>query len=157
MQQQGNKNVQTGSPLKFHGSTLSKGTPSDLDEFKYGFPTNGLSSVSYRWWGDGSTNGSISTEENQDKQKSPMKMVDSSDVHSSMNDEDKCEKLTDKNDIDSSGTGFLTALREKAVKEGAEALKLGIHRRYDINKLDQAKKEVLLQIFKSSLPSEWKN
>lgn len=163
MQQQGSKTTQTVSPQKVHGAALSKVDPSNLDEFKYGFPSDGLSSVSYKWWGESSSNDSRNsernvTEESQDKKNSPMNSVHS-DVHSSANDGDGCEKKTENRDIDidSSGTGSLTALRKKAVEEGQEALRLGLHQRHDIKWLHQSEKTSLLHVFKSELPSEWRD
>lgn len=163
MQQPGSKNTQTGSPLKVHGAALSKGDPSNLDEFKYGFPSDGLSSVSYKWWGDSNPNGSMNSEgsvieEYQDKKNSLTNSVHS-DVQSSTNDGDGCDKKTENwdIDIDSSGTGSLTALRKKAVEEGQEALRLGFHPKHDINWLHQSEKTALLHVFKSSLPSGWRD
>lgn len=160
MQPQGSKNIQTGSPQKVHGAALSKGDHSNLDEFKYGFPSDGLSSVSYRWWGDSGPNdsrngeGSV-IEEYQDKKNSLMNLH--SDIQSSTNDGDGCEKETDKGDIDFSGTGSLIALRKKGVEEGQEALRLGLRQRHSINWLNQTEKTALLHVFKSSLPSGWRD
>ncbi|KAG8386709.1 hypothetical protein BUALT_Bualt03G0177200 [Buddleja alternifolia] len=33
-----------------HSLTMKRMNSAIIDEFKYGFPSDGLSSVSYRWW-----------------------------------------------------------------------------------------------------------
>ncbi|KAL8512450.1 hypothetical protein ACS0TY_018794 [Phlomoides rotata] len=49
----------------------------------------------------------------------------------------------------------LSALRKRAAEDGQRALKLGVYRGYNVKTLDRSKKQVLLQIFRSSLPCEW--
>ncbi|CAL9019465.1 unnamed protein product [Prunus brigantina] len=49
-QQQGSKNVQTGRPQNILTLSLTKGNTT-YDEFKHGFPSDGLSTASNKWWG----------------------------------------------------------------------------------------------------------
>ncbi|KAL3502929.1 hypothetical protein ACH5RR_037378 [Cinchona calisaya] len=158
MHQQENKNPQIGNPKNVHGSNLTTGASADLDEFKYGFPSDGLSTVSYRWWGNSNTNGSKDSpsdvsEDIQLNNKSPTNAADCNTIAST--DTEKYQNKTHEICIDSLGEGLLSSLRKRAAKEGRDALKLGVHRGYAINKLDRTKRLVLRQIFKSSLPSEW--
>ncbi|GFQ05886.1 hypothetical protein PHJA_002732600 [Phtheirospermum japonicum] len=115
-------------------STTNKVNSPVSDEFKYGFPSEGLSNISYRWWGNKSADENV---------------VDSKD--SDIKDANRNEKQP-KNFEDT--TSSLSSLRTKAAKDGQQALKLGVYRGYSVNTLDRAKKRVLLQIFKSSLPGE---
>ncbi|KZV29780.1 hypothetical protein F511_33522 [Dorcoceras hygrometricum] len=59
-------------------------------------------------------------------------------------------------DADSQWTSSLAALRKRAVEDGRKALKLGVYKVYGVKNLDRAKKAVLVQIFKSELPDDWK-
>ncbi|CDP06158.1 unnamed protein product [Coffea canephora] len=158
MQLQGNKNPQIGSPPKLTGLNLTKGTSTNEDEFKYGFPSHGLSTVSYKWWGNSSNSGSKDTpgtakDETQGNRKSPVNSANGSTL-ASRTDGQKCENEARESSTDSPGEGVLSSLRKRAATEGHKALKLGAHRRY-VMELDQTKRSVLQQIFKSSLPSEW--
>lgn len=164
LQQEGGKNVQTGrsqTMLSTSTSTsLAKGvTPSD--EFKHGFPSEGLSTVSYKWWGtsfpDGyegvSKYGARSNEvakrgqsvESKDDGSGPVTM-----------DEEKGGNAEEKS-IGPQGTGLLMDVRKRVVEEGREALKLGVIRRYGANKLGKREKTLLLRIFKSSSLQERMN
>ncbi|CAB4267506.1 unnamed protein product [Prunus armeniaca] len=55
-QQQGSKNVQTGRPQNILTLSLTKGNTT-YDEFKHGFPSDGLSTASNKWWGSNSPDG----------------------------------------------------------------------------------------------------
>ncbi|KAL2483451.1 uncharacterized protein Fot_44895 [Forsythia ovata] len=164
-------------------SNVIKGNLDNLDEFKYGFPTNGLSIVRYRWWGntsancndgDSKKNDNIDAKEsnqqskeelapkndnedaNESNRQSKEDLADD-DAELSPKDEEVSESKTNETDTDTQWTLLLSALRKKAVEDGKQALKLGVYRGYSANKLDQSRKMVLRQIFKSSLPSQWKD
>ncbi|EYU30285.1 hypothetical protein ABFS82_13G047600 [Erythranthe guttata] len=150
--QQPNKDnqIQSSQIMKIGNSTIS-------DEFKYGFPSDGLSSVSYRWWGNKSGGENVvdtlqRVDENADERKEQHEgKVDHAANLSSMDDEVMTQGK--KND---EPVGLLSVLRKKAAKDGLQALKLGVYRGYSDGKnLDRTKKMMLVQIFKSSLPSEW--
>ncbi|CAI9089023.1 OLC1v1023509C1 [Oldenlandia corymbosa var. corymbosa] len=143
MQPQGNKNLQVAVPQVQHAET---------DEFIFGFPSDGLSTVSYRWWGKNSSGGSMDSSLKSGKDTS----VDSNSIASKTDGKDLQTKERDIS-TGSPETGSLSSLRKRAAEEGREALKRGVHRRFDANKLDPAKTQVLQQIFKSSPSTELVN
>ncbi|KAL0306711.1 UNVERIFIED_CONTAM: hypothetical protein Sradi_6088400 [Sesamum radiatum] len=253
--QQPTKDNQTETSLNLHSSTMNKANSATFDEFKYGFPSHGLSSVSYRWWGsrtDNDSNGDsqqTSSEDAKERKQQGKVSVDAaadlssadgkqqgkdsvdtaadvssadgeqqgmdsvdtavdvssadgkqqgkdsvdaaSDVSSadgeqqgkdsvdpaldvssadgeqqgkgsvdtaadlSSADEEETEAKKNETNSDVQWTGLLSALRKRAAKEGKQALKLGVYKKYNTTTLDRNKKMVLLQIFKSSLPSDW--
>lgn len=140
-------------------STMNRGTSATFDEFKYGFPSAGLSSVSFRWWGN-KGDGSNGTWQSADEEAKEMKQQvkgsadaraddpSSADVEATGGKEDEIQ-------ADTQSTGLLTSLTKKSAQEGRQALKLGVYRGLDGKALNRAKKMVLLQIFKSTLPEEW--
>ncbi|XP_060209466.1 protein NLP3 isoform X2 [Lycium barbarum] len=130
--QQGTRNVQSGSLPHFRISSLTKGTSVGYDEFKYGFPPNGLSTATYKWWGNKSPDGNDDNQLNDDNANNSNK----SECHTS---------------LDSMGTTLLTDVRKRAVKEGKETLRLGVYRGRSANMLDPTKRKILLQVFKSYL------
>nr|GMC80143.1 protein NLP2 [Ipomoea batatas] len=145
-QQQGSKTAQTLSSQHLLGVNLPKGTTAGSDEFKYGFPSDGLSAISYKWWGSRSTDANEDTKKEgnaeESKQQSAVPM-------------DESAVKTDKSNVDSFGADSLSDLRKQAAKEGKEALKLGVYREHSLFKLDLTKRKVLLQVFKSAYPPQW--
>ncbi|XP_052178417.1 uncharacterized protein LOC127792105 [Diospyros lotus] len=158
MQQHG-KNIQNGRPQHFVSSNMTKATHSSLDEFKYGFPSDGLAVVSIKWWGSSSlgSNGDISVKGERDfeEAKRTEELVDDGACMSVINEE---KPGIGNNESNSSpqGTGLLSCIRKRAAEEGREALRLGVHRGHGINKLDRRERKLLLQIFRSSMPSHLK-
>ncbi|KAK4438964.1 hypothetical protein Salat_0231000 [Sesamum alatum] len=234
--QQPTKDNQIETSLNIHRSTMNTANSATLDEFKYGFPSHGLSSVSYRWWGSRSDNdstgdsqqtGSEDAEERKQQGKDSVDTAadlssadgkqqgkdsvdtaadlssadgeqqgkDSMDTAADLSSADGEQQGKDsvdtavdlssadveqqgKDSVDaaadlSSAGGeetegkksemdsgpqwavLLSASRKRAAKEGKQALKLGVYKRYNVKTLDRNKKMALLQIFKSSLPSDW--
>ncbi|CAN4097017.1 unnamed protein product [Withania somnifera] len=139
-QQQGTRNFRSGSLPHFRISNLTKGTSVSYDEFKYGFPSSGLSTTTYRWWGNKSPDPNEDIRLNDDDAK---------------NSTEQAEKIAEKakcwTSVDSSGTTLLTDVRKRAVKEGKETLKLGVYRGRSANMLDSTKRKILRQVFKSYL------
>ncbi|PHT51703.1 hypothetical protein CQW23_06165 [Capsicum baccatum] len=137
-QQQGARNFQSGSLPHFRISNLPKGTSVSNDEFKYGFPSDGLSTTTYRWWGNKSPDRNEDSKLNDDNAK---------------NNTEQPENITEKSEcqtsVDSRGTTLLTDVRKRAVKEGKETLKLGVYRGRSANMLDSTKRKILHQVFKS--------
>ncbi|CAA0816290.1 Unknown protein [Striga hermonthica] len=144
---------------------VNNANPPLLDEFKYGFPSDGLSSISYKWWGNKSADeNAVDSEKGSSKDatdksaQQPNKDLEnntnSADLASTDGDAAQGKK-NETAETDPKWASSLTALRSKAAKEGQRALKLGVHRGYSVKTLDRAKKHALLQIFKSSLPAEW--
>lgn len=100
-----------------------KNIPTYLDEFKYGFPTTGLSSATNKWWG---------SEESIPEQPSVA----------------ETETLKKPSET-------LVSLRKRAVEESRDLIegKKGMEN----CKLNKKQKLVLMQVFGSSLPDQWKN
>lgn len=136
-QQQGTRNFQSGSSPHFRISNLTKGT-SVYDEFKYGFPSDGLSTATYRWWGNKSPDGNQDSKLNDDNAKNSTEQA-----------ENVAEKTECQTSVDSTGTTLLTDVRKRAAKEGKETLRLGVHRRRSAKMLDSTKRKILHQVFKS--------
>uniref|UniRef100_A0A2N9IBC2 RWP-RK domain-containing protein n=1 Tax=Fagus sylvatica TaxID=28930 RepID=A0A2N9IBC2_FAGSY len=154
----GSKNVQTLRPQALLSTSLTKGIAA-LDEFKYGFPSHGLSTASNKWWGSSSPDGCEATlgdgvETNQDDKHQSQEMVgDGPGII--IFDKEECESVKEGSNIGPQGTGLLMTVRKRTVEEGREALKLGVFRGYGINKISKREKTLLLRIFKSSLPKRW--
>ncbi|KAA8524157.1 hypothetical protein F0562_010412 [Nyssa sinensis] len=159
MQQQGNKNFQNGRPQNLHSLNLTKGTPASFDEFKYGFPLDGLSTASNKWWGrnspygNGNIHGNGGEDAREDEQQSKELADDSARL---LLDRENPESERDESNIGLQGMNLLTSVRKNAVEEGREALKLGVYRSYGVNKLGRRERVLLHKIFKSSLPSPWR-
>ncbi|KAF5732498.1 protein NLP3-like [Tripterygium wilfordii] len=153
--QPGSKEIQIGRP-----QVLTKGM-STLDEFKHGFPSDGLSSVTYKWWGSSSPQrdeGIDSSEAKSDELEKPQSEGKADTGASSVKmDEEKPGKGGVKVHSGLEGTGLLTAVRKKAAEEGRETLKLHVRRKYGVNKLGRKDRRLLIRIFDSSLPKGWIN
>ncbi|GMI67457.1 hypothetical protein HRI_000415000 [Hibiscus trionum] len=153
LQQQGAKNMQTSQALNFGHQSLMIGTKMS-DEFKFGFPSDGLSIATKKWWGSSKSDGHETVEvdgaetEGEDKHQS---IEEPDDMANNKADENR--KLED--GISPQGSALLAAVRKRAMEEGREALKLGVHRGCAMKKLSSRKASLLLQIFKSSLPNDW--
>ncbi|XVF60758.1 hypothetical protein PTKIN_Ptkin08bG0074000 [Pterospermum kingtungense] len=152
LQQQGTKNIQIGQALNFGHQSLMTGMTMS-DEFKYGFPSDGLSMTTNKWWGSNKSEGhevvvDEAETEGEDKNQSVEKPDDMANEKP-----DENGKLED--GVGAQGSGLLTAVRKRAVEEGREALKLGVYRGYGIKKLGRREASLLLRIFKSSLPNDW--
>ncbi|KAE8655788.1 Glucan synthase-like 7 [Hibiscus syriacus] len=153
VKQQGAKNMQTEQALNFSHQSLMIGTKMS-DEFKFGFPSDGLSIATNKWWGSSKSDGHEAIDvdgaetEGEDKNQSIEEHDDTA------NDKpDENGKLQD--NVSPQGSALLVAVRKRAVEEGQEALKLGVHRGRGMKMPSSRKASLLLRIFKSSSPSEW--
>ncbi|KAG6527399.1 hypothetical protein ZIOFF_009498 [Zingiber officinale] len=138
---QGNRFIQNGLPMN-----QSKHIPTFMDEFKYGFPTNGLSSHSVKWWGvsghedaDGSLPGETAVEKDENQEMQELS-----------NDDEDPDSGAEDNDAESKPSALLCSLRRKAVDYGRESLGIGIP-----NRLTKKQKLTLTQVFGSSLTESW--
>ncbi|XVF14475.1 hypothetical protein REPUB_Repub09cG0063400 [Reevesia pubescens] len=118
------------------------------DEFKFGFPSDGLSITTNKCWGihevidvDGAEN------EGEDKHQSVKKSDDKANAKL-----DENGKLED--GIGPQRSDLLIAVRKRAMEEG-RALKLGVYEGYGMKKLGRREASLLLPIFRSSLPKDW--
>ncbi|CAB4268786.1 unnamed protein product [Prunus armeniaca] len=148
-QQQGSKNVQTGRPQNILTLSLTKGNTT-YNEFKHGFPSDGLSTASNKWWGSNSPDGyeSIHGEgaETDEEKKHQSEKLAGDGASSTVVDKEKCESGKEEN-ISSQGTDLLMAVRKKSMEEGQKALKLGVFRGYGAKKLGRRERALLLRIF----------
>ncbi|XP_027339850.1 uncharacterized protein LOC113853599 [Abrus precatorius] len=144
--QQGNKSVESGRAQNLGNTGLTKAMTT-MDEFKCGFPSEGLSTTSNKWWGSrdhddcAGTNGDGSKNQLEEQAGDPDKVA--------------CETEKVENSETPYGSSLLTAVRKSAVEEGREAFKVGVFRGYGVNKLSKREKILLHQIFRSSLPRSW--
>lgn len=125
-----------------------------VDEFKYGFPSDGLSTTSSKWWGRSGPNDSAGKHpdgaeaSDHGKGRPEERAEEEADTETCETGEDETMKTPE-------GTALLTDVRKRAVEEGREALKLGVFRGYGVKKLGKREKMLLLQIFRSSFPRSW--
>ena len=160
LHQQGSRNIQNGRPQNLPYASLSKGLAASLDEFKYGFPTSGLSTASNKWWGssspdayEGTKNDGVEIDEDDKKRSEPL--AENGANLLAMN-EDKAEIEKEEGSIGPQGTGLLMAVRKTTVVEGRKILKIGVGKDHGVLKAGKREKRLLLQIFGSSLPaSQW--
>ncbi|KAK3446263.1 hypothetical protein EUGRSUZ_A01996 [Eucalyptus grandis] len=96
-----------------------------LDEFKYGFPSNGLSVTSNKWWGSGSPG--------------DFEYIDATET------ETEGEKET--SDAILWGASLPTTIRKRALEEGREALKCGVLMSHHAHKIGKEEKSLMLNIF----------
>lgn len=55
------------------------------------------------------------------------------------------------------GASLLSAIRKKNAEDGVQVLKLGISRGYGTSRLTKRQKLLLSEIFRSSLPAQWRS
>lgn len=141
-----------------HSTSLTKGM-TVLDEFKYGFPSDGLSTASNKWWGSSSPYAceGISEDgaETDGNDKDQSKEMTGDGPGTVIVDKEKSEGGEEKSNIGPQGVDLLTCVRKGAVEEGREALKLGVFQGHGMNKLGKRERTLLLRIFNSSLPKQW--
>ncbi|KAM7261592.1 hypothetical protein ACFE04_020669 [Oxalis oulophora] len=144
--QQGIKVVQVST-----GTSLRNGLTA-MDEFKYGFPSNGLSVASNKWWGcsnEANSDAEIDDDEKLQSKEREDKNEVSNEIEKGISENGKL-----KGTIDSQGTGLLLAARKRSMEEMQEAVKCRVYS-YSIRKLERRQSSLLVQIFRSPLPKEW--
>lgn len=125
-----------------------------LDEFKYGFPSDGLSTTSNKWWGSSGPDDSAGKNpDGAEVSKHGKGQLEERAKEEA--DTQTCETGKDESSKTLQGAALLTDIRRRAMEEGREALKLGVFRGYGVKKLGKREKILLLQIFRSSLPRSW--
>lgn len=127
VQHGGNKSGKSSTNNVWANNPNLAKTMAALDEFKSGFPSKGLATVSNKWWGTG-------TEITEDG---------GGDVK-----EDKAEIASEKQ-------SSLLAIRKRIAEEGREALEIGVSRGFGSKRPDKRDQHLLSQICKSSLPKDW--
>ncbi|GAB4856065.1 hypothetical protein Ancab_024705 [Ancistrocladus abbreviatus] len=147
-QQQGSRNAISYRSQNLPSQGLTVETSTCLDEFKHGFPSNGLSTYINRWWGGGTHD---SAEKSEDKFETGREEKCQSDEPID-DDVSKCregaEGRVEKFLTDKQGTVSLSALRKRAVEDGQEALKLGVWKEYGVDKVGEKEKLLLYRLFR---------
>ncbi|KAL2940854.1 Protein RKD2 [Bienertia sinuspersici] len=117
-----------------------------IDEFKYGFPSNGLSKCTNRWWGGSSNNGASKENTKTSSEVEDESKEQASDSLSSMSDkQDEGSNISDKQDEVS-----LSGVRKRAVEEGKKALKLHALKKFGADKLGNEEKILLRKLYQTS-------
>lgn len=124
-----------------------------LDEFKHGFPSNGLSVASNKWWGSGSPGDFEYINATETGRECRPKCEDVADDDS--NAKKKAEGEQENSNSTLQGASLLTAMRKRALEEGREALKLGVFMSHRAHKIGKKEKSLMRNIFQSSLPKGW--
>eukprot|EP00252_Welwitschia_mirabilis_P019617 TRINITY_DN4591_c0_g1_i1.p1 TRINITY_DN4591_c0_g1~~TRINITY_DN4591_c0_g1_i1.p1 ORF type:complete len:167 (+),score=33.70 TRINITY_DN4591_c0_g1_i1:298-798(+) len=153
-----------------------------LDDFKQGFPQNGLSIVSHQWWGSSDSfplrseggdsersstilsggkrsealgNELASTDEsNQSMPKDKKNDVDGENCCSQRSPEPDHQMRVGEEDI--YHLSMLTRTRRKSVEDGKKALRLSVSHGYGTYKLGKKQTLLIQNLFGSALPSQWK-
>lgn len=148
---------------QFH---LRVNIPTYLDEFRHGFPSKGLSSLSTHWWG--STLSDKKEDKHVDKVREDIEMKISSgelgetNEHATeqqggncSNDSARKEKGAEKDREDLMPASMLTRTRKNAVVSGRKALGIAVTRGYGAYRLGDKDEALLRAIFADSFPSLW--
>lgn len=156
-QMQGSRNSQHGWPSAVQNQM--RHVPSFFDDFKYGFPANGLSSVSVKWWGSnsivsGKELDSAKSTPNEEGKQDSCKLTDESSGCETIDEQTVSEEKDSTNILEPSAS--LVSLRKRALECGREPLQIGISN-CESYRLSRRKRLLLLQIFRSSLPDQWKD
>ncbi|KAJ0989223.1 hypothetical protein J5N97_007579 [Dioscorea zingiberensis] len=148
---------QDGWSSTFQSST--RHIPTYMDDFKFGFPVNGLSTATVKWWGSGSKESS----EKSLKGEAMAEKEEKQEVCNSSNETSRLAMLDNEEDNNVEGaeiktqpSALLCSTRKNAVEYGCKTLKLGISKGLERYKLSKRQKSVLLEVFKTSLPDQWK-
>ncbi|KAL5990045.1 hypothetical protein ACLOJK_010942 [Asimina triloba] len=153
LQQQGSRFLQSGRQ-NVSPSGLAKTIPTYLDEFKQGFPSNGLSSVSNRWWGSASPEHSEKTSEKEQtntgaEEQLSHKLSDEMETAPEKIEEDG------KNDVAGlQGAALLSSVRKRVAEDGRKAVKLGVARGYGPYSLGKKERTILAQVKKTTVETE---
>ncbi|CAM0880765.1 unnamed protein product [Alopecurus aequalis] len=158
----GRQNAPNGSPSLFAVSQ-AKDIPTYMDDFKYGFPSSGLSRETLKWWGTDSH-----TENAAAKDDAPEATEPTNEASKGMTDDeldwgaDEPEADADA-DADADGVATtdpsarLCSLRRKAAGDGRRLLNGDTGRVQQLCRLNKRQKIVLAQVFGASLPEQWRS
>ncbi|KAJ4752634.1 Plant regulator RWP-RK family protein [Rhynchospora pubera] len=152
-----------------------KNIPTYLDEFKFGFPSTGLSTTSNKWWGSEETDPEKSSVKETDPEKSSVKesspkqssIKESDSEQSSVKVPEPEQSSVKESDPEQSSVKEvvvpknpferLVALRRRAVEESRALMEGKGNKVIESCSLNKKQKTALLQVFGSSLPDEWKS
>lgn len=153
--QQPGRSVYTWRPPNQLAAGLAIETSTCLDEFKFGFPSIGLSKSTNKWWGSASDDQDKVSKDDlktrtEIKQASEAQVVtDAVTVCAEKEDSMMGETVSDVEDRVS-----LTTVRKRAVDEGRKALKLGVLKKFRADQLGEEEKILFRQLFQTSFPMD---
>ncbi|XP_029116781.1 uncharacterized protein [Elaeis guineensis] len=157
LQSQGNKFSHNNWPNMIQ----YRGIPTYMDEFINGFPANGLSSVSIKWWGRSSkedTEKALPEETIKGDNQESCQLSNEISRHMVKDDHPGGpDHSTEDSAAITEPSSSLCSLRRKAVECGRKTLKGGVSKGYTTYKLGKRQRLALFQVFKSSLPDQWMN
>ncbi|KAJ6853653.1 uncharacterized protein M6B38_113515 [Iris pallida] len=164
MSMAGNAFQPQGYKILQHGMTTT--TPSHqlrnihtyMDEFKYGFPANGLSSASVKWWGTSNESANRNpTKKSATEQEEEQECCEyANETSGSMEIDDQTDHNTNESVTRAEPSTSLLSLRKRALEYTRESLQVGISDCMGY-KLGKRQRLVLVQVFRSSLPDQWKD
>lgn len=135
----------------------AKDIPSYMDDFKYGFPSSGLSTETLKWWGtDSHTETAAVKDDNREASES------TNEASKGMTD-DELDWGADEPEADADGVAAtdpsaqLCSLRRKAACDGRRLLNGDAGRVQQLCRLNKRQKIVLAQVFGASLPEQWRS
>ncbi|KAJ3700896.1 hypothetical protein LUZ61_004601 [Rhynchospora tenuis] len=162
-----------------------KNIPTYLDEFKFGFPSAGLSSTSNKWWGSEESDPEQSSAKETDPEKSCVKesgpkqssIKESDPEQSSVKEPEPKQSSVKESDLEQSTVKEtevtknpvketetpknpferLATLRRRGVEESRALIEGKGNKVIESCSLNKKQKTALLQVFGSSLPDEWKS
>jgi hypothetical protein len=161
--QQGNSKAgqfSVSPPTGKHNASLSlthsqaKAIPCYMDDFKYGFPSSGLSCETMKWWGTSSDTDYVPT---KDGSHEPHEST-THEPSKGMTDDDELDWGADEAEAEADGTvtaeasAQLCSLRRKAVDDGRKLLNGHNRRGQEFSRLNKRQKTALAQVFGASLP-----
>ncbi|XP_048499785.1 uncharacterized protein LOC104889954 [Beta vulgaris subsp. vulgaris] len=154
-QEPGSKTTITWRTHHVLASGLASETNTFSDEFKYGFPSGGLSECSNRWWRssfDGNDTKTSSKIEDITKVQADGGI--SSICEEKANNatrESECDNKQDEvSECDKQNEVSLSAVRKRALEEGKEALKFRALKKYGADKLGNEEKILLRRLYQTS-------
>ncbi|KAL5220190.1 hypothetical protein ABZP36_024903 [Zizania latifolia] len=160
-QQGSSKAGQVSPPGKQNASILAQGTqtkaiPTYMDDFKYGFPSPGLSPGTMKWWGTDSH--TETTSETAPAKDENCEAPESTNEASKGMTDDELDWEADEAEADSAATtepsAQLCSLRRKAVDDGRKLLTGKACRGQELCRLNKRQKMALAQVFGASLPEQ---
>uniref|UniRef100_A0A0E0JGB6 RWP-RK domain-containing protein n=1 Tax=Oryza punctata TaxID=4537 RepID=A0A0E0JGB6_ORYPU len=154
----GKQNVLGGSAILAHG-TQTKGIPTYMDDFKYGFPSSGLSLQTMKWWGtDSHTETTPAKDDNYEAPES------ANEASKGMTD-DELDWGADEGEAEADADSAITiepsaqlcSLRRKAVDDGRKLLTGKSCGGLELCRLNKRQKMALAQVFGASLPEQFRS
>lgn len=150
----GKQNASGGLAL----GSQTKGIPTFMDDFKYGFPSSGLAGETMKWWGASSHTDSVAPPKDLSHESATQ------DASKGMTDDEELDWGADDGEGEADGvvtsepSAQLCSLRRKAVNDGRKLLNGDARRgEQEFSRLNKRQKLVLGQVFGASLPEEWRS